>query len=162
MQQNPTRTDFQKHYEAIIDEYNREKNRATIEQTFEDMMRFAETLNEEDKRAAREGLDEESLALFDLLFKPDLSQKEINRLKKVATGLYQTLKNQLEQIQDFAARQSTRDKIKIFIKNYLWDEHTGLPESFPTDEIEEKADAVFAHVLMSARQRQSMQNNLLR
>ena len=40
MQQNPTRTDFQKHFEQIIEAYNQEKNRATIEQTFEDMMRF--------------------------------------------------------------------------------------------------------------------------
>lgn len=162
MQQNPTRTDFQKHFEQIIEAYNQEKNRAAIEQTFEDMMRFAETLNEEDKRAAREGLDEESLALFDLLFKPDLSRQEIDRLKQVATGLYQTLQAQLAQIQDFAAKQSTRDEVKVFIKNYLWDENTGLPEGFLNEEIEEKADVVFAYVLMSARHSQSIQNNARR
>ncbi|SET59049.1 type I restriction enzyme, R subunit [Nitrosomonas marina] len=148
MQQNPTRTNFQKHYEEIIEAYNREKNRATIEQTFEDMMRFAENLDEEDRRAAREGLDEESLAVFDLLFKPDLSRQETDRLKQVATGLYQTLQAQLAQIQDFSAKQSTRDEIRIFIKNYLWDDRTGLPASFQNNEIEEKADVVFAHVLM--------------
>ena len=157
MQQNPARTDFQKHYEDIVEAYNREKNRATIEQTFEDMMRFTEILTEEDKRAVKEGLDEESLALFDLLFKPNLSRKEIDRLKKVATGLYQTLQEQLTQIQDFAAKQSTRDQVKIFIKNYLWSEQTGLPESFQNEEIEEKADVIFAHLLMSARNREQLQ-----
>ncbi|SER19772.1 type I restriction enzyme, R subunit [Nitrosomonas sp. Nm51] len=162
MQQNPTRIDFQKHFEQIIEAYNREKNRATIEQTFEDMMRFAENLDEEGRRAGREKLDEESLALFDLLFKPDLSRQEIDRLKQVATGLYQTLQAQLAQIQDFAAKQSTRDEVKIFIKNYLWDNRTGLPASFQNNEIEEKADVVFAHVLIREKHHQSTQNNALR
>lgn len=54
-------------------------------------------------------------------------------------------------MQVFYAKQSTRDDVKIRIKNYLWDDKTGLPESFNLDEIEEKTDAVFAHVLMSVR-----------
>ncbi|MEO7479523.1 MAG: hypothetical protein ABIT70_02805 [Sulfuriferula sp.] len=33
--QNPLRTDFQQHYELIVSEYNREKDRATLETTFE-------------------------------------------------------------------------------------------------------------------------------
>jgi len=35
LQRNPLRTDFQKHYEEIVAEYNREKDRVTIEKTFE-------------------------------------------------------------------------------------------------------------------------------
>ena len=35
LQQNPLRTDFQRHYEQIVAEYNREKDRVTIEKTFE-------------------------------------------------------------------------------------------------------------------------------
>ena len=42
IEQNPLRTDFQRHYEEIIAEYNREKDRATIEKTFEDLLRFFE------------------------------------------------------------------------------------------------------------------------
>ena len=33
--QNPLRTDFQQHYERLVADYNREKDRVTIEQTFE-------------------------------------------------------------------------------------------------------------------------------
>jgi type I restriction enzyme, R subunit len=40
----------------------------------------------------REGLDEESLAVFDLLKKPDLSAKEIERIKTVAVDLIEALK----------------------------------------------------------------------
>ena len=73
LQQNPLRTDFQRHYEEIVAEYNREKDRVTIEKTFEALLRFMNEMGEEESRAVREGLDEESLALFDLLKKPDLS-----------------------------------------------------------------------------------------
>ncbi len=85
----------------------------------------------------------------DPLTKQDL--KDISRIKKVAEGLYETLQTEISKVQVFYAKQSTRDDVKVRIKNYLWDDQTGLPESFNPDEIEEKTDAVFAHVLMSVR-----------
>ena len=148
---NPKRADFQKHYEDIVAAYNSEKDRATIERTFEELLKLAESLSGEEKRAVREGLDEKSLALFDLLQKPDLSKADIARIKKVAVGLYQTLTDEIARIQDFASKQATRDEIKVCIKDYLWDEKTGLPESFAPEEIDEKTDAVFAHLLTSVR-----------
>lgn len=151
LMQNPTRTDFQKHYEEIVEEYNSEKDRVTIEQTFEALFKLVDELSEEEQRAVKEGLTEESLALFDLLLKPDLSKKEIDQLKKVAEGLYKTLKKETDRIQDFSAKQGTRDEIKVRIKDYLWDENTGLPESFAPEEVEEKTEIVFAHVLMGVK-----------
>jgi type I restriction enzyme R subunit len=61
MMRNPLRTDFQKHYQEIVDEYNREKDRVTIEHTFEALLKFVQGLDKEETRAMREGLDEESL-----------------------------------------------------------------------------------------------------
>lgn len=69
LEQNPRRSDFQKRYEEIVALYNSEKDRATIERTFEELMRFCGNMDDESRRAAREGLDEESLAVFDLLGK---------------------------------------------------------------------------------------------
>lgn len=153
LMQNPTRTDFQKHYEEIVEEYNSEKDRATIERTFEALLKLTESLNEEEKRAVKEGLDdEESLALFDLLLKPDLTKQEIARIKKVAQGLYDKIQEELAKIQDFAAKQATRDEVKILIKDYLWDDKTGLPESFDPEEIESKTDDVFTYLMVQARQ----------
>ncbi len=149
LMQNPTRTDFQKHYEKIVDEYNNEKDRVTIEHTFEALLKLVDELSEEEQRAVKEGLSEESLALFDLLLKPDLSKKEIDRIKKVAEGLYTTIKEELGRIQNFAAKQSTRDEIKVRIKDFLWDEKTGLPESFAPAEIEEKTDVIFSYLIVS-------------
>jgi type I restriction enzyme, R subunit len=55
------------------------------------------------------------------------------------------------QIQHFVAKQSTRDEIKVAIKNYLWDESTGFPGSFDENEIAQKAEDVFIYMLVHAR-----------
>lgn len=151
LMQNPTRTDFQKHYEEIVEEYNNEKDRVTIEATFEALLKLVDALSEEEQRAVKEGLSEESLTLFDLLLKPDLTKQEIDRIKKVAEGLYKTLNAELARIQDFAAKQGTRDEIKVKIKNFLWDDKTGLPESFAPEEVDEKTEAVFGHLIVASK-----------
>lgn len=146
MQENPLRTDFQKHFESIVDDYNREKDRATIEKTFEELLKFVNSLDDESQRAMREGLDEESLALFDLLIKPELSKKEIDRIKRVAKELLDTLNAEKLKIDNWWEKQATRDSIKIEIKNFLWDETKGLPESYSIEEIDQKAEAVYIHI----------------
>ena len=152
LRQNPLRTDFQRHYEELVGEYNAEKDAATIEQTFAALLILAEELDNEQRRAMREGLDEETLALFDLLLKPELEKADIKRLKAVAVGLYGRLQEQLAAMQDFAAKQATRDQVKVAIRDYLWDDNTGLPGSYEQPEVEAKAEAVFAHLMMRARQ----------
>ncbi|MBU4434488.1 MAG: DUF3387 domain-containing protein [Alphaproteobacteria bacterium] len=151
LRQNPLRTDFQKHYEELVSDYNREKDAVNIERTFAALLVLIEELDNEERRAMREGLDEETLALFDLLMKPDLGKSDIARLKKVALGLYDLLRAQLDAIQDFAVKQATRDSVRVAIADYLYDDRTGLPPSFLADEVDMKAQAVFAHVLMQNR-----------
>lgn len=65
--------------------------------------------------------------------------------------MYQTLKKEINRIQNFAAKQGTRDEMKIRIKDYLWDEKIGLPECVAPEEVEEKTEIVFAHILMGLR-----------
>ncbi len=151
LRQNPMRTDFQRHYEELVAEYNSEKDAVNIERVFEALLVLAGELDEEQRRAVREGLTEETQALFDLLMKPDLEKADIKRLKQVAVGLYETLQAQIEAMQDFAAKQATRDQIRVTIRNYLWDENKGLPVSYGEPEIEAKTDAVLAHLMMQAQ-----------
>ena len=110
---NPLRTDFQKHYEILIAEYNSEKNRATIEKTFEDLFKFVENLDEEESRAVREGLDEESLAIFDLLRKPELKPSEIKKIKSVSVGLLDKLKTEKLKVNQWREKESTRDAVRL-------------------------------------------------
>ena len=72
LKQNSTRANCQEHYEKIVKDYNKEKDRVTIETTFEALLKLVGELDEEEKRAVNQGLSEESLALFDLLLKPQL------------------------------------------------------------------------------------------
>src|SRR5207237_10761063 len=66
---NPMRMDYYKKYQEIIADYNREKDRATVEATFVQLVALATSLDTEQRRAAEEGLSDDELALFDLLFK---------------------------------------------------------------------------------------------
>jgi type I restriction enzyme R subunit len=145
--QNPLRTDFQRHYEEIVSDYNREKDRVTIEQTFEALLKLVQELDEEESRAMREGLDEESLSLFDLLKKPDLSAPTIKRIKMVAIELLATLKAEKLKIDHWRDKESTRDAVRIAIRDFLWNEDTGLPvDSYTEDEVSVKSEDVFRHV----------------
>lgn len=147
LMQNPLRTDFQQHYERIVADYNREKDRATIEKTFEDLIKFVQELSEEEARAVREGLTEESLAIFDLLKKDDLSSTDIKRIKSVAVDLLNSLMAEKLKIDNWREKEATRDAVRTAIKDFLWDEKTGLPvDSYDENDVVKKADEVFTHV----------------
>ena len=145
--QNPLRTDFQQHYEEIVAEYNREKDRVTIERTFEALLELIQELDDEESRALREGLDEESLAIFDLLKKPELSGADIRRIKRVAVELLRTLKAEKLRVDQWREKESTRDAVLVTIRDFLWSDETGLPtDGYSEDEVKVISDNVFRHV----------------
>lgn len=147
LSQNLDRTDFQKHYEKIVSDYNKEKDRQTIESTFEVLLKFVQDLGSEENRALREGLNEEELAIFDLLKKSELSKDEMNNIKKVATELLQTLKTEKLKIDHWREKEATRDAVRTAIHDFLWSEDTGLPlESFSEEDVKTKAEVIFQHV----------------
>jgi type I restriction enzyme, R subunit len=146
LQRNPLRTDFQRHYDKIVAQYNREKDRLTIEQTFEDLMRFQQNMTAEESRAFREGLDEESLAIFDLLNKPDLTATEIKRIKAVAVELLAALKAEKLRIPQWQEKESTRDAVFVTIKDFLYADSTGLPQRYTEEEVQTKTSAVYTHI----------------
>ncbi|MEA3303188.1 MAG: DUF3387 domain-containing protein, partial [Pseudomonadota bacterium] len=147
LNQNPLRTDFQHHYEEIVAEYNSEKDQVTIEQTFVALLKLVQELDEEDSRAVREGLDEESLAIFDLLKKQNLGASEIKRIKTVAVGLLKTLKAKKLRVDHWRDKEATRDSVRVTIHNFLWSDKTGLPvESYTTDDVNTITAEVFRHV----------------
>ncbi len=147
LQQNPLRTDFQQHYEQIVAEYNREKDRVTIEKTFEALFTLVQELDDEEHRAVREGLDEESLAVFDLLRKPDLSASEIKRIKEVAVELIGRLKAEKLKVDHWRDKEATRDAVRVAIRDFLWDDKTGLPvDSFTEEDVDSRSEEVFRHV----------------
>ena len=144
---NPLRADLQRHYEEIVEDYNREKDRVTIENTFAALLKFVQSLDDEETRAMREGLDEESLALFDLLLKPGLDKTDIQRIKKVAAELLSVLKGEKLKIENWRDKEATRDAVEVTIHDFLWAESTGLPApAYSEDDVAAKTRDVYRDV----------------
>ncbi len=150
--QNPFRTDFQQHYEQLVAGYNQEKDRVTIDQTFEELLKFVDDLDEEQERAVREGLDEATLALFDVLKKDKLTPADIKRIKTVAIELHAKLQGDLARIRDWQNKEATRDRVKQTIYDFLYSDETGLPTVYSEAEITVKSDMVFGHLLYQQQQ----------
>ena len=95
----------------------------------------------------REGLDEETLAIFDLLKKRDLSPSDVKRIKAVSVELLERLKAEKLRVDHWRDKESTRDAVRIAIRDFLWSDETGLPvDTYDEDEVEIKAEEVFVHV----------------
>lgn len=157
IRKNPLRVNLQERYSEIIENYNKEKDRQTIEQTFQDLFDFVRDLDKEEKRTVKENLNEENLALFDLLCKPGLSKKSINKLKKLASELLITLKSEKLKMDHWREKETTRAEVKQYIQDYLWAEQTGLPiEDFKEPEVYNIADKVYEHIF---RQYESADEN---
>jgi type I restriction enzyme R subunit len=128
---NPMRMDYYKKYQEIIADYNREKDRATVEATFARLVALVASLDAEQRRAAEEGLSEPELALFDLLFKKAISLADRERLKQASKSLLASLRVLVEPMPTWAQNSATQAEVKVFILDTLW---RSLPRPLFTDE----------------------------
>ena len=117
---NPLRMDFYKKYQEIIADYNREKDRATVEATFAQLVALAASLDAEQRRAAEEGLSDEELALFDLLLKENISKGNREKLKQASKTLLASLQALLQPMRAWTQNTSTQAEVKVFILDTLW------------------------------------------
>ena len=142
--QNPSRINFYEKYQEIIHDYNQEQNRATIEKTFEELMKLSNELTEEEKRYVREGFEsDEQLSVFDILMKKDLSKADIKKIKDLSVELLNTIKLQLEGMDHPFDKPNTKATIIVTIRNILWRD---LPESYSEESIPQYRDAVYNFV----------------
>lgn len=141
---NPNRIDYYERYQQIIEEYNCEQDRATIEKTFMDLMDLANSLDQEEQRYVREGFtSDEELSLYDMLFREDLSQNDIKKIKKVATTLLQKIKAKISELDHWTDKQETKAEVDNLIRDTLWAE---LPESYDEISISEYRQRIYEYV----------------
>jgi len=141
MTQNPSRINFYEKYQQIIQDYNTEQNRATIEKTFEELMKLSDKLGEEERRYIREGFEnEEQLSMFDVLVKKDLSKEDIKKIKAVAIELLNKIKELLRQMDHPFDKPETRSVIILTIRDTLWKD---LPSGYSDESINYYRDAVY-------------------
>ncbi|MCC8935913.1 type I restriction endonuclease subunit R [Bradyrhizobium sp. Arg68] len=145
---NPMRMDYQRKYEEIVADYNREKDRTTLEETFRRLVELVNSLDEEQKRATREGLREDELALFDLLQKEGLDRTSRERVKQASRDLLASIKTRLAELDHFWEKEQTKADVEIFILDSVF---AGLPTPpFTPKEKELIAKNVYAHVWQQA------------
>ncbi len=145
---NPARMDYQVKYEAIIADYNREKDRTTIEETFRRLVELVNSLDEEQKRATKEGLGEDELALFDLLLKDNLDNPSRDRVKQASRDLLASIKSRLAELDRFWEKEQTKADVEVFILDEVF---ASLPSPpFTPDEKKALAANVYVHVWQQA------------
>ena len=143
---NPQRIDYYDRYQEIIDAYNAEQNRATIEKTFMDLMELASSLDTEQQRYVREGFSsDEELSVYDLLFSENLTKQEIETIKKVSVDLLTKIKQQIAKLDHWTDKQETKAIVDNLIRNTLWQE---LPNSYDVSDIQTYQKKIYEYVYM--------------
>jgi len=144
VQQNPIRLEFYDKYQKIIEAYNQGKDIQAVQKAFDDLNDFMQNdLAPEMERAMREGLDEETLAIFDLLKKAELTQAEENKVKEVAKQILATLKEEKLKIERWRESTQVTAQVKTIIDHSLqW-----LPqEPYPDEELDIRSLLVYQHI----------------
>lgn len=141
---NPERINYYERYQQIIDDYNSEQDRATIEKTFMDLMDLANSMNQEEQRYVREGFaNDEELSFYDMLFREDLSKNDIKKLKEVAATLLQKIKTKISELDHWTDKQETKAAVDNLIRDTLWAE---LPECYDEVSISMYRQQIYEYV----------------
>jgi len=148
--QNRTRSPFGQRFQQIIDNYN--AGGSSTEQYFEQLVQFSRDMRDEDERAAREGLTEDELEIFDLLCKESMTQAETQKVKLAAKALLHRLLEESPKVlvQDWYKTDQTRRIVRAAVAEVLDRE---LPqETYERALFQTKCDNVFHLVLDYAAQ----------
>lgn len=141
--QNKTRGHFLVNFQKVIDDYN--SGSLSIDEAYEQLLKEAELLSEEQQRAAKNEMTEAELVLFDLLSKEKLTKAEEKAVRLAAKTLLAKLfdaKNKIL-IQEWHKEKSTQEKVRREIQKVLGDY---LPEeSYDRMLFAEKVEVAFRH-----------------
>ena len=141
---NPQGMDYYKKYQEIIADYNREKDRTTVEEAFARLFDLANSLDAEQQRAAQEGLSRDELALFDLLSQTQISKADRERLKQASKRLLASLQELLKPMENWTQKEQTQAEVKVFILDRLFETLPNPPYS--TDETQAAADRIYEYI----------------
>jgi len=138
---NPSRAEWVERFQKLIETYN--AGSVNVEEFFMRLIEFTRALNEEERRGLAENLDEQQLAIYDLLMRPapELTEAERNRVKSVAESLLELLLRE-KLVLDWRKEQRARAAVRLAVEEKL-DE---LPDKFTPELYELKCDIVYQHV----------------
>lgn len=144
LEKNHTRINFAQRLQEIIDKYN--SGGSSTENYFDDLVKFTESMKEEEERHAREGLSEDELELYDVLKKEKLTKAEEQKVKLAAKHLIQRLREGKPKVlvQDWWRDTQTKEIVRNAVDEVL---NNDLPESYDRIAFKEKCANVFEMIL---------------
>ncbi len=150
LNRNVNRVDLAQKLHDIIQHYNTASS--DVAQFFAALKEYAEKLRDEEKRSAAEGLSEEELEIFDLLFVSELKPAEKDRVKRAAQHLLAKLRDNETKKEvltpDWHKNPQLQLRVQEMIGGVLDKE---LPqEGYPKPIFVEKREAVYQHLLSLA------------
>lgn len=140
MRENSTRTNFAERLQEIIERYN--SGSVTTENYFDELVRFAEGLKEEDERHIKECLSKDELELYDVLKKERMTKAEEIKVKNAARHLLHRLIEEQPKvlIQDWFKDSQSQLRVKKAVEEVL---DKDLPETYGKDLFRLKSEKVF-------------------
>ena len=116
---NKTRTAFSDRYQKIVDEYN--AGSVESEEAFKRLMDLLKELGEEEKRAAKEGLTEQQLEIFDLICAgKKLSKEQEQAAKNAAKDLVDAIER--DPASAFPSEWFKYQPTKLHVKDFIVDQ----------------------------------------
>jgi len=140
LQVNSTRVDFAQKLQEIIDHYN--AGGSTNENYYDELVKFTESLREEEERHIREGLTEDELELFDILKKDRMTKEEEKRVKLAAKALLHRLLDEHPTVlvQDWYRDSQSQARVRSAVEEVL---DKTLPNTYHKDLFQKKCNKVY-------------------
>lgn len=141
---NPTLINLQERFDEVVSEYNKEKDKNTIEATFEALMALTAEMEAAEQAHVALGLTPEQKPIFDLLIQDDLTKEDIAQVKKASVEILEAIEERIQTVQGLFLKDATRAGLRTTIYDLLYDERTGLPvDKFDDEALLEKTDVLF-------------------
>jgi type I restriction enzyme R subunit len=107
-----------------------------------------QSLDEEQARAAKEGLSDDELAMFDLLKRDDLAKADRERLKQASRDMLASIRARLAELERFWEKEQTKGEVEASILDEIFIKLPSPP--FTPEEKKLVADNVYAYVWQQA------------
>ena len=143
---NPKRKTLMEKLEKIMDAYN--KWSKEIEEIFEELIKLSQEMTDEEKRAVKEEMSEEQLAIFDLLWKDDLQKNDEKEIKRIAKELLDIIKPIIDSSVRPRENESVKAEIKVKIDTFLYD---NLPTTYDDNLLSKKSEELYVYMYQHMR-----------
>jgi len=145
VEQNRTRMDFKERFEEMIEKYNNYS--INVDLQLEELFDLAKDLSEEGERHVKENMNEEELAIFDIVTQREKIDLKPAERKKIKEGIHKLIEKlrQEKLVQDWKKQQRYIADVKVTIEQEF---DNILPNVYDRRLFTSTVNEVFDHVYL--------------